>query len=180
MTANAQTLDTMPWYKYPWPWFFLAIPALTVVAGFYTFFLASTSFDGMVEDDYYKRGLAINQDIARDHKAADLGLTAEAMIGRGEVRVFLNAKGDIPHPDYLLMRFRHATRAGMDQSIELHYEGGFYSGSIEQLYPGKWRLALEDTDEVWRLLSNFDPDKHESVRLLPLPVLAASMAPADD
>ncbi|MCL2076216.1 MAG: FixH family protein [Betaproteobacteria bacterium] len=172
MTGNVQTLDTMPWYKYPWPWFLFGLPAIVVIAGFYTLFLAKTSFDGMVEDDYYKRGLGINHDIARDHKAADLGLTAEAMIGRGEARVFLESTTGMAFPENLVLHFRYATRAGMDQAVLLTYDGSFYAGSMEQLVPGKWRLALEnvaleDTDDAWRILGNFDPAIHESVRLVP-------------
>jgi len=170
----------MPWYKYPWPVFYLALILTVVIAGFTTLYIALTQHPiSMAEDDYYKRGLAINEDLARDNKALELGLTAEAMIGLGEVRVFLNVEGDMPRSDQLQMRFKHATLAGMDQSVDLKYEGGFYSGPVEPLSPGKWRLALEDKEGVWRLLSNFDPTRHESVRLLPLQVLAASMEPAD-
>jgi len=179
MNVNAQVLDTMPWYRQKWPWFLMLFPVLAVIGGIITFYLAVISFDGMVEDDYYKRGLAINQDIARDHKAVDLGLTAEAMIGVGEVRVFLTSEAGVPLPDQLVMHFYHATRADVDQTVDLKQDGSFYSGSLEALPPGKWRLTLEDTEGVWRLVSNFNPTEQESARLLPLP-LARSTAPAED
>lgn len=37
-----------PWYKHAWPWILMAGPAIVVVAGIYTFWLAVVSFDGMV------------------------------------------------------------------------------------------------------------------------------------
>lgn len=180
MNANVQTLDTMPWYKYKAPWLLMSVPALTVVAGIATLVIALATSDGMVEEDYYKRGLAVNQDITRDRKAEDLGLSAELMVGMKEVRVFLDSKTGMQLPDSLVVHFKHATRGGMDQAIALKHEGGFYVGNLEELAPGKWRLALEDTDGVWRLMNNnFFPTQHESASLLPLPVLAASRPPAD-
>ena len=64
--------DGKPWYKEPWPWFLMAGPAIVIVAGFATAWLAIISNDGLVTDDYYKQGLAINQRLQRDHHASDL------------------------------------------------------------------------------------------------------------
>ena len=36
-------------------------PAIVVVAGIYTAYLAIVSNDGLVDDDYYKQGLAVSQ-----------------------------------------------------------------------------------------------------------------------
>ena len=49
-----------PWYRHPWPWLLMAGPAIVVVAGFLTLGFAIQSFDGLVADDYYKEGKAIN------------------------------------------------------------------------------------------------------------------------
>ena len=43
--------DTQPWYRYRWPWILISIPLLTVIASFYTFYLAVTHPDYLVVDD---------------------------------------------------------------------------------------------------------------------------------
>ena len=62
-----------PWFKEPWPWILMAGPAAVVVAGAVTIWLAFQSADGLVADDYYRRGLTINQELQRDRAAASDG-----------------------------------------------------------------------------------------------------------
>ena len=71
MNPNA-TVSALPWYREPWPWLLMAGPALVVVAGLTTAWIAVTHEDGLVADDYYKRGLAINQELRRDSAAVSL------------------------------------------------------------------------------------------------------------
>ena len=63
-----------PWYRQRWPWLLMAGPALVVVASLYSGWLAVTSDDGVVADDYYKRGLSINRRLERVDRAAALKL----------------------------------------------------------------------------------------------------------
>ncbi|HFD86432.1 MAG TPA: nitrogen fixation protein FixH, partial [Gammaproteobacteria bacterium] len=56
MASIDQTLDTKPWYQYPWTWFLIAVPLLTIIACIVTIVLAVKSSDGLVSDDYYKDG----------------------------------------------------------------------------------------------------------------------------
>ena len=53
--------NNQPWYKERWPWILMAGPGLVIVAGVITVWLAVVSNDGLVTDDYYKQGLAVNQ-----------------------------------------------------------------------------------------------------------------------
>jgi hypothetical protein len=48
-----------PWYKEPWPWILMAPPATAVLAGIATVWIAVASADGLVAEDYYKQGLAM-------------------------------------------------------------------------------------------------------------------------
>ena len=59
-----------PWYRQPWPWLLMAGPAIVVVAGIVTAVIAFTGADGVIADDYYKQGMAINRTLAREAKAA--------------------------------------------------------------------------------------------------------------
>ena len=61
MSASQTRRDSLPWYKERWTWLLMLMPATAIVAGFITLWLAITSFDGLVADDYYKQGLAVNQ-----------------------------------------------------------------------------------------------------------------------
>ena len=52
--------DTKRWYAEPWVWLLIALPMTAVIGGMITIYLAVTTSDGLVVDDYYKRGKAIN------------------------------------------------------------------------------------------------------------------------
>ena len=61
-----------PWYREPWPWILAAGPAIVVVAGLWTFVLAASTTDTLVTEDYYRKGLQINREIACSHEQADI------------------------------------------------------------------------------------------------------------
>ena len=53
-----------PWWKFPLVWMVIAGPAIVVVAGFYTLWLAVRTPDPVVAQDYYRQGLEINKTLA--------------------------------------------------------------------------------------------------------------------
>ena len=59
-----------PWWKFPLVWMVIAGPAIVVVAGFATLWLAIRMPDPVVAGDYYRRGIEINQTLARDKALA--------------------------------------------------------------------------------------------------------------
>lgn len=157
-----------PWYKEPWPWILMAGPATVVVAGIFTAWLAVRSNDGLVDDDYYKQGLAVNQRMARDHEAAGLGLAAELVVGGNgqELRLFLTAREASVVPDTLVLRVVHPTHAGADQSITLKRDAaGFYVGRLTSPVHGRWHASLEDEGRKWRITGDWDADKQSTLRL---------------
>lgn len=145
---------TLPWYREPWPWLLMAGPALVIVAGAVTTWIAVTTSDGLVTDDYYKQGLAINQIIDRGALAARhdyrAGLRFEA--GQREVALNLSAADDAQRPDLLRLRVVHPTRAGRDALVLLRRgNDGIYRGVAPELADGRWLLVLEDADAAWRI-----------------------------
>jgi len=162
-----------PWYREPWPWILMAGPAAVIVAGAVTIWLAVSSSDGLVADDYYKRGLAINQELRRDQAALDLGLTAGIEARGGVLRVRLswgqsNVSGQLggtarlsdgkvtltpsAAPEALFAQLVHATRAGHDQRLRLpRVAPGIYETGLPELPAGRWRIVLEDPRGEWRL-----------------------------
>ena len=141
-----------PWFQQPFVWMLIVIPASAVFAGFYTFYLAVVSFDGMVVDDYYKHGKEINRVLKRDHQAASLGLAADVSVNRIHtgIEIKLVSNPGFRFPDRLRLRFLHTTRAGYDQELAVIHKGrGAYVGVLPVLKPGSWHVLLETGE--WRL-----------------------------
>lgn len=166
---NRLTSTIEPWYRHRWPWLLMLGPFLVIVAAAVTVYLAVVSNDGLVDGDYYKQGLAINQITARDQVAANRGLQAELMMGAESVRVLLSSREAAALPQSLVLHFKHPTRAGGDQTIGLRAEqgaGGLYSGKIAVVPKGRWHIVLEDGSKEWRLTGDWRPDEDASLKLV--------------
>lgn len=143
--------EANPWYREPWPWLLMAGPAMVVVAGIVTMWLAVEGNDGLVADDYYKRGLAINQVLARDNAAQARGYTANVSFDSGFSRVRVKLSGN-ELPPALLLNLAHPTRAGEDRIVPLaQVATGVYEGVLQPPAAGRWRLSVEDASRTWRL-----------------------------
>jgi uncharacterized protein len=141
----------LPWYREPWPWILMAGPAAVIVAGAITIWLAVATSDGLVADDYYKRGLAINQELRRDQAAVERGITAAVERAGGVLRVRLLARGALP--DVVFAQLVHPTRAGSDQRLRLpRVADGAYEAGLPALSPGRWRVVIEDPRGEWRIV----------------------------
>ena len=137
-----------PWYREPWPWLLMAGPVAVIIAGGFTAWLAVTTSDGLVADDYYKRGLAINAVLKREEAAARLGITADVRRANGELVVQLaNAQ-----PEALFVTLAHATRAGFDVRLRLaRGADGAYRAELPTMPAGRWRVVIDDPRGEWRL-----------------------------
>ena len=140
-----------PWYREPWPWFLISLPAAAVIAGVTTVWIAATSADGLVVGDYYKAGLAINQTLARDDAARAMGLTAT--LQHDDDGLSLTLAGHLQSfPDQLSLTLAHPTRQGLDQALVLNHAGsGRYRSPLPVLQAGKWHAQLADAASTWRL-----------------------------
>jgi len=141
----------VPWYKERWPWILMSGPAAVVVAGSATLWIAFAGADGLVADDYYKRGLAVNAVLEREQAAARLGLAADLEHSGSVVRVRLRGAS----PEFLLVRFVNATRAGMDVRLRLgRTASGLYEAPGVSLAQGHWRAIIEDGRGDWRIVKD--------------------------
>jgi uncharacterized protein len=59
-----------PWWKFGLVWMVIAGPALVVLAGIATVWLAVRTPDPMVAEDYYRRGVDINKTLAAQREKA--------------------------------------------------------------------------------------------------------------
>jgi hypothetical protein len=129
----------------------MAGPAIVVVAGLATAWIAWSTDDGVVADDYYKRGLVINRQLERSARGEALGLGAILEVTpEGVLRLRLSGVPDAAAPANVRAKLTNATRAGSDRVATLERgTDGAYSGRMAPLPPGRWLVAIE-TDE-WRL-----------------------------
>lgn len=149
------TTPTVAWYREPWPWLLMVMPATALVAGFATLWLAITSNNSLVVDDYYREGKAINLQIARDQAALTHGVQASLTLGVDGASVRLSAADGIPLPAALTLRLFHPTEAGSDRSYQLAASGGglyVVHDPRSALANVRWRVQIEPQDGDWRLV----------------------------
>ena len=159
------TVMVMPWYRQHWPWLLMAGPAIVVVAGFVTAWIAWSTDDGVIAEDYYKRGLLINKSLERGALGVQLGMGAIVRVGAdGAVRVDVTGPAGAAPPAALTLRLIHATRAGQDRIAVLARDpDGSYRGSVDPPPAGRWRVSVET--ESWRLPAAEIAGRPEEVRL---------------
>jgi len=135
------------WYREPLVWLLIAPPVAAIVGGVITIYLAVATQDGLVVDDYYAQGKAINQTLARDQAARAQGLRARLQLRTGRAELRLDGA---TAPPELTLRLLHATRAAQDVVLILDRAGdGVHRAPLPALAPGRWHVQLEGAD--WRL-----------------------------
>lgn len=154
--------ESLPWYKHRWPWLLMAGPAIVIVAGFVTAYLAVKSWDGLVADDYYKQGLGVNQVKTRDHNALTSGITVQVTHSGKQVQAFLQGNATLAMPEQLTLKLVHPTRNGQDQVATLQPHGvGLYRGSFASEPVGRFNAVLEDDKGTWRLTGIWLPTESD-------------------
>ena len=147
-----------PWHSYPLVWMMISIPFSAVIMGVVMIWLAVDTDDGLVADDYYKQGLAINDVITLDKKASELNLSAVVQFESSSKVINVQFdKGLLDeYPATLELNFQHATRANSDISITLnHGIGDQYIGYLDEpITQGVWYFEVADSgkaEESWKL-----------------------------
>lgn len=77
---QSQSIDVqqpVPWWRFGHVWLVLAGPLIVIVACFVTAFIAIRHPDPVLAQDYYRRGMNINQTLA-EQKALHLAPALEA------------------------------------------------------------------------------------------------------
>jgi len=156
MSKNSAISIAKPWYREPWPWYLMAGPFVVVIAALTTAWIAYSSSDGLVADDYYKQGLAVNQTLSRSREASNLGLEVRAHFSAEGVDLNLRSvtNGKFVPPKTLILTVSHPTRAGLDQAVALNGANGRYAGKLRLPVSGHWLVLVEDEAKTWRLMGN--------------------------
>lgn len=163
--------DDKPWYRQFWPWFLIALPGSVVIAGLTTVYIAFKGADTLVDDNYYREGLAINQRLEQDQLALDMGLSAVIQLDNdsGELFVTLaNTNGAEVINKKLFIQLLHPTDEKRDREF-----------TLVSMSPGRYRVDLDvqlihrfylrlfpEPDREWRLSGemNFSDSKQITLK----------------
>ncbi len=151
--STPTSLPQPRWYAHRWPWLLMLGPAIVVVAGSYTGYLAFSNPDPLVVGDYYKRGKAINQDLRRDRVATELGmaLSLDYDAATGVLHGSVSGRG-AASGEPLVLRLSHATLPLKDLNfVALPDAQGRFALGLPMLERSRWQVVVEGSKRDWRL-----------------------------
>ena len=172
----------LPWYRQFWPWFLIALPGSVVVACFYTTYLALVNPLSIVQDDYYKEGLAINQNLAAQKQATSLGLHATiSVLTPPQLQVHLIASAtdsQLFSSMPILLSWSHPVDQNKDLLLPLtqQADGSYRSALLDApqwsllLQEKRWYITLQDANKRWSL-------RTESALNLTMPMVLMAQPP---
>lgn len=164
--------DELPWYRQFWPWFIIALPGLTVIAGLVTFWIAVQSSDSLVVSSDVGMDIVTKRHAAAERRAVALGLDATVNIdlGSGAIIVAMRSTSTDGWPQTLDILFSHPTNAQLDRLITLRAaipgdsDEPRWAGHVVPVPSGRWYLILSASDD-WRLFGVWNGAS--SIRLRP-------------
>jgi hypothetical protein len=158
MSASPSPQPQKAWYRHPYLWLVIALPALAVCVSLWFVSMSFRHQDDMVRDDWYMDGKTLQQDLSRDTNAVKWGIHAQFDLQPdGTITAQLHSTTGRAFPALLWLNWYHPTHAEHDQQVTLQATNvaGQYRGSLAPLphMTGRYHLELEDGD-VWRLQDN--------------------------
>ena len=164
---SLHTKSTPPWYRQFWPWFIIALPAAVVVASLTTVFIAFINADSMVNDDYFKEGMAINMRLEQDKLAEKLQLSARLRwdSATGDLMLDLSTRHDNPQHqaqidllEQIQLQLNHPVQPQLDRQLTLTrvMPGHFKTSLSEPLTHRYYTRLLPLPDMNWRISGEMD------------------------
>ncbi|MDR9439457.1 MAG: FixH family protein [Halomonas sp.] len=167
---SAEHENIPPWYKQFWPWFLIGLLASSITFSLIYLTLSIRYYDGSVGDDYYKEGLAINEQLAKQELAKTLGLEAMMRADDRTGDIVVDLQGE-RRPERLHLALIFPTDSDRDRSLSLeHVRNGRYVGMIDEPLHYRWYLQLqpsEGQDAEWRLTGEARFPSDDEVTLTP-------------
>lgn len=153
-TSNTSLITR--WHQEPWAWLVFGLPAAAVIACMATIVIAVKTDDGVVVDDYYKRGLEINKVLVREDRARELGLSLDDIALADDFLSFRIAGAKaFEFPDQMSVQLLHATVGRGDLALDaIHVGEGLYQARLTALPAGPWYLDISHAG--WRLIGRFE------------------------
>ncbi len=141
--------ESLPWYRYFWPWFIVILLGSSVLASLAIVLLAFSMPDPLVRDDWYQEGTAINRRLELEREAQRLGVEATLQIDEltGELSIELRGNA-VESVRTLRLELSHPTRAERDQILTLPRTPlGDYRVFLAQPLRGRWYATLSSKPE---------------------------------
>lgn len=172
----------LPWYKQKWPWLIMSLPFLTIIAGIITYNIAANKPASLVNDDYFKEGLAINKSLGRQRIARELGLIAEFSVDTESKLLTINLKKNAANlkkntnnnmsaeensnliSSHLILSFSHPTQQKHDKKIQLSpiTETEFVA-ELPEIVQADWHINLRDNSDLWEIKSRWLYPQNQSL-----------------
>lgn len=166
MSRPAHRSDHQPWYRIPIVWLVIAVPLSAVVVGVIMLTLAIRSNDGLVVDDYYRRGKEINRELARDRFAEEHRISARVRF-TDDVQVVVTGNDGVELSQQPVLNLIHPTRAGKDAEVLLYRtQTNTYRGKLPLL--GEGRRIIQLSTGNWRLLGTARMPEDQEILLRPV------------
>jgi hypothetical protein len=163
-----------PWWQHRWPWIILFMLSSVILACMVTIYIAVTTRDSLVADDYSKHGRGINQRLEKDQKALSLGVVARLGYAKvnastSELTIALERPGQEDQgsnnpsiarpPAFLILELSHPTMAQLDRNLVLRRvsENNMrYSIQTEPLAAAYWHASIYSPNKDWRVRSRLE------------------------
>lgn len=173
MAIQRKYEDDQPWYKQFWPWFIIALPATAVVASMHLVYTAMQDKPDMVISNYYKEGLAINEEIGAEKLADQLNLNADMLVKQDIIEIKLD--GELQTlPLNLALTFQHPIKENLDRVIIATRGADNVYRSTESVPQQRWYLMVEGMDEstlkLWKLKGVADFNDVQQITLTHRPL----------
>lgn len=141
-----------PWYRQPWFWFLTIFPLASILWGVTMLIISASLETSMVSDDYSKEGRGINMAIARDHKAAEMGIEGELSFEGRKADLALTTRNGAADYPYVILNLYHPTLSENDRVIQFQrLANGEYSGRLLEDLTGRWYYDLQSPENDWRV-----------------------------
>lgn len=139
------------WYQQRWLLFVISVPLASVILSSIMIYFAVTGRDSLVNDNYYKYGMEINQTIGQDKLAQKLAVQATVTISaNGDAIIDLQSLAKDIEP-FLTLKLVHPTLGNLDTETKFFPSPSGYTAQVPENLSGLWYLDLYAHDESWRI-----------------------------
>ena len=145
-------MNPIPWYKNHILLLIILIPLATVCGSMYTIYLAVSSKEAPVLEDYSKTGLS-------PQKRHEGRTTITATLADGAITL----QREPPSIEPLTLTLQHASKAALDQSHTLQADAPNHyplPAAVQQTLPtATWYLSLVPADHSWKIKGKYPHPK---------------------
>jgi len=145
-------MNPIPWYKNHILLLIILIPLATVCGSMYTIYLAVSSKEAPVLEDYSKTGLS-----PQKRHEGRTSITATLTDGA------ITLQREPPSIEPLTLTLQHASKAALDQSHTLQADAPNHyplPAAVQQTLPtATWYLSLAPADKTWKIKGKYPHPK---------------------